>query len=271
MPFKFFPLAFLAIFASCVLASESLDVVGPVEVQPIATHQDINLLSSLINKGFNLQSMAIDNTRATLIQLKVQGNAHDEVLRRVELQQSIARNDLWFFSGALGALLFLQIVVLGLLNKKQRKNIPNPTTQGNNNTNKTAAMELNTKPPSNDILVNGTSTGPAKNTLVTAASGNPLTCNGVSISSIKVDKATLLFEEFLPPQDNGGDNNPISELLTQSRKIKINSLEKLNNPKPYSRPIPLRLTIRPMTGLGNKRSLVATLIRSKIFPTRKVV
>lgn len=262
MSFKFFFPALLSISTSCVLASETLGVGEPPEAKPIATQQDINTLKSLINKGFSLQNAAIEDKGAALIQLKKQGDALDEAMQSIEVQQSIVVNNLRFIAGALSVFSFLQIVMFGLLNKRQRKSLPNLMPSDIDNANKEDMTELSGKLTPDNVPASVTTKSTTDDTLATNASSNLAVGNGVLISSVKIEKA------FLRPQDS---NSSISTLLAQSRKIKINSLEKLNNPKPYSSPIPLRLAIKPIRTLGNRHSLATALIRNKIFSTRKIV
>jgi len=271
MSFKFFFPALLSISTSCVLASETLGVGEPPEAKPIATQQDINTLKSLINKGFSLQTAAIEDKGAALNQLKKQGDALGEAMQSIEAQQSIAVNNLRFIAGALSVFSFLQIVTFGLLNKRQRKSLPSPMPSDINNANKGDMTELSAKLTPDNVPASVMTKSTADDTIATNASANPAVGSGVLISSVKIEKASLLFEEFLRPQDSNGSNSSISTLLAQSKKIKINGLEKLNNPKPYSSPTPLRLAIKPITTLGNRRSLATALIRNKIFSTRKIV
>lgn len=271
MRFKLVFLIFIFSLQSYPWASEVImHSVDPAQ-KPVATQADVKSLRGLIKKEFSVQSTVLKNEMEELVQLKIQTNALDKSLNAVESQQSIVLNNLRFIEGLLSVLFILHILWMWFARRVVKAKIDPPTNAGTASNSAIEVDEGGSPPPFDATSVSNIIPATADNSLETKVNLDPLIIGKVSVTSIKIEKATPTFEET-PIQrhemQSNDSSDAISVLLAKVRTIKLDGLEKLNNPRPHTNLAPINLTMRPSTNLGSRRPFKSIVIRNKLLSTR---
>jgi len=268
---KFAFLIFLYCLPSYPWASEVVMQSADTAQKPVATQEDVKSLKGLIKKEFSVQSGALKNEMGELAQLKMQTNSFNKSLNAIELEQSITLNNLRYIGGFLCALFFLHAIWIWFARNKARVDIETSANECQGSNPKIEAGEGRMPPTFNSASDGNIISAAVDSPPETKINLDSLIIGETFISSIKIEKATSLFEATSIQNNEIPSNissDAISEILAKVKIIKHDGLEKLNNPRPHTHLAPINLTMRPSTHLGGERPLKSIVIRNKFFSTR---
>ena len=238
--------------------------------KPVATQEDVKSLRALIKKEFSVQSGTLKNELGELAQLKIQANSFNKSLNAIELEQSIMLNNLRFIGVFLCILFFLGAIWIWFSGRGMKAGADASTNEYAGSNSNIEADEGMAAPTFNNASDDNIISAAVDTPPETRINLDSLRVGETLITSIKIEKATSLFEE-IAIQDNEmlsySTSEAIAAILAKVKVIKLDGLERLKNPRPHTHLAPINLTMRPSAHLGSQRPLKSIVIRNKFFST----
>lgn len=228
---------FLALLAGHIQASEIAAPQDGIPTQaPALTREDLNVVSRLIKRGFNLQNASLRNEEDALIQISLQINTLDDWLKDIQTRESVALKNLSLMHICLCIISILQVLGLWLLLRKKTcfagAKAKDPDESSFNNMQiDSGSLQVNPFPEAPQENNNASVKNNAADPAVDATSKDPIG-NMTYISSIQVEKATALWGDDaavdrVAQQNIDVSNENLSALLALGAKIRLQGFKKI--------------------------------------------